>query len=85
MADFVSWEKQTSLVIPEKIAKIVNNNFEQSLCVEWAKRRIKLKAESKAAFVSTDVCQNLQTSYGAKKPLLNSVPGAKNWSFYTGQ
>ena len=63
MADFVTRKKQTSFVMPEKIAKIVNNNFEQSLCVKWAKHLIKLNAESKASFVSSDACQNFEESW----------------------
>ena len=70
MAEFVAREKQTSLVTPQKLGKIVNNNFEQTLCLEWAKRLLKLKEECKTSFVSSDVCQNFeeawQTSYGDK-------------------
>ena len=53
VANFVIGEKQSFLVAPEKIGKIVNSCFEQSLCVQWGKI-IKLRDD----FVSSDTCQN---------------------------
>ena len=50
VVDFVIREKQSPLVAPEKMGKIVKNCFEQSLCVEWAKKLIKLRDDSKASF-----------------------------------
>ena len=70
ISEFVAREKQTTLVTPQKLAKIVNNNFDQTLCLEWAKRLLKLKEDCKNSFVSSDVCQNFeenwQTNYGDK-------------------
>ena len=63
--EFVAREKQTSLVTPQKIAKIVNNNFEQTLCLEWAKRLLKLKEDCKGSFVSSDVGYNFEESWQA--------------------
>ena len=58
----------TSHVTPQKLGKIVNNNVDQALCLEWAKRLLKLKEDCKSSFVSSDVCQNFeeawQTRYG---------------------
>ena len=36
--EFLSREKQTRLVTPQRLGKIVSNNFDQTLCLEWAKR-----------------------------------------------
>ena len=41
--DFVMREKQASLVTPQRLYKIVTNNFEQSLSLYLAKRLLKLK------------------------------------------
>ena len=53
---------------PQRLGKIVSNNFEQTLCLEWAKRLLKLKEESKDSFVSSDPGFNFeeswQTNYG---------------------
>ena len=68
--EFLSREKQTSLVTPQRLGKIVSNNFEQTLCLEWAKRLLKLKEECKNSFVSSDPGFNFeeswQTNYGEK-------------------
>ena len=68
ISEFVAREKQTTLITPQKLGKIVNNCFEQTLCLEWAKKLLKLKEECKNNFVSSDVCQNFeegwQTRYG---------------------
>ena len=59
-AEFVAPEKKMSLITPQKLGKIVNNNFDQMLCLEWAKRLLKLKEDCKSSFVSSDVCQNFE-------------------------
>ena len=41
----LSREKQTTLVTPQRLGKIVSNNFDQTLCLEWVKRLLKLKEE----------------------------------------
>ena len=68
--EFLSREKQTSLVTPQRLNKIVSNNFEQTLSLEWAKRLIKLKEECKSDFASSDPTSNFeeswQTSFGEK-------------------
>ena len=88
VAEFVASEKQTSLVTPQKLGKIVNNNFEQTLCLEWAKCLLKLKDECKTSFVSSDARktsrklgkQAMETKYSP-----NFAPCAKNLSPYTEQ
>ena len=64
--DFVLKEKQH----PGKISHIVSNCFEQSLCIEWAKKMIQLRDESKVSFVVSDTYSNFeegwQTLYGEK-------------------
>ena len=88
ISEFVAREKQTSLVTPQKLGKIGNNNFDQTLCLEWAKLLLKLKEDCKGSFVSSDVCQNFeeawQTSYGEKFSQ-SSVHGARSSSPCTGQ
>ena len=66
ISEFVGREKQTSLVGPQKLGKIVNNNFDQTLCLEWAKRLLKLKEDCKNSFVSSDVCQNFEEAWQTK-------------------
>ena len=48
----------------------MSNNFEQTLCLEWAKRLLKLKEECKNDFASSDPSFNFeeswQTNYGEK-------------------
>ena len=51
--EFVAREKQTSLVTLQKLGKIVNNNFEQTLCLEWAK----------GSFVSFDLGHSFEESW----------------------
>ena len=68
--DFVMREKQASLVTPQRLYKIVTNNFEQSLSLEWAKRLLKLKDQCKSEFSVSDPTLNFeeawQTKYGSK-------------------
>ena len=68
--ELLSREKQTSLVTPQRFRKIVSNNFDQTLCLEWAKHLLKLKEECKNSFVSSDPGFNFeeswQTKYGEK-------------------
>ena len=69
VAEFVEKERQTVLVTPEKVSKIVTNAFENNLALEWAKLLLKLKEDSKSAFVATpgglSFEEAWQTSYGA--------------------
>ena len=68
--DFVMREKQASLVTPQRLYKIVTNNFEQSLSLEWAKRLLKLKDQCKSEFSVSDPTLNFeeawQTKFGSK-------------------
>ena len=52
VCEFVEKEGQTVLVTPEKVSKIVTNAFENNLAWEWAKLLLKLKEDSKSAFVA---------------------------------
>ena len=66
--DFVLREKQASLVTPQRLYKIVANNFEQSLSLDWAKRLLKVKDQSKDEFSISNPSLNFeeewQTKYG---------------------
>ena len=46
-SDFVLREKQATLVTPQRLNKIVMHNFDQSLSIDWAKRLLKVKEQSK--------------------------------------
>ena len=69
VCEFLEKEKQTVLVTPEKLSKIVTNCFKNSLSWEWAKILLKLKNESKLAFESTpdglSFEESWQTKFGA--------------------
>ena len=58
------------LVTPEKLSKIVTNSFENNLAWEWAKILLKLKEDSKLAFVGSPggltFEEAWQTQYGAQ-------------------
>ena len=68
--DFVMREKQASLVTPQRLYKIVSNNFEQSLSLDWAKRLLRIKDQCKSEFSASDPTSNFeeawQTKYGTK-------------------
>ena len=65
--EFVMRLKQTT---HQRLNKIVSNNFEQTLSLEWAKRLLKLKEECKSEFATSDPSSNFeeswQTSFGGK-------------------
>ena len=86
--EFVMREKQTSLVTPKRLNKIVSNNFEQTLSLEWAKRLLKLKEQCKSEFTASDPTSNFeesrQTSFGGKS-LLSFQTGVKSWLLFTAQ
>ena len=66
VCEFLEREKQTVLVTPEKLSKVVNNCFDVSLCLEWAKILLKLKNDSKLAFESTADGLNFEESWQTK-------------------
>ena len=70
VCEFLEREKQTMLITPQKLSKVVNNCFDQSLCLEWATKLLRLKDDCKDKFESTDDCLNFeeswQTRYGAQ-------------------
>ena len=68
--DFVLREKQATLVTPQRLNKIVVNNFDQSLSIDWAKRLLKVKDQSKNELSISNPSLNFeeewQTKYGNK-------------------
>ena len=69
-AEYIEAEKQTVIITPERITKIVSNTLESSLALEWVKLLYNLKEECKAAFVPTtddgpSFEELWQTTYGA--------------------
>ena len=69
VAEFVEKERQTVLVTPEKVTKIVTNALDNNLALEWARLLFKLKEDSKSAFVTApgglSFEEAWQTRYGA--------------------
>merc|ERR1712215_6569 len=70
VCEFLEKEGQTVLVTPEKLSKIVTNSFENNLAWEWAKILLKLKEDSKLAFVGSPggltFEEAWQTQYGVQ-------------------
>ena len=69
-AEYIEVEKQTVIITPERITKIVSNTLEGSLALEWAKILYNLKKECEAAFVPAgeegpSFEELWQTSHGA--------------------
>merc|ERR1712089_23692 len=69
-AEYIEVEKQTVIITPERITKIVSNTLEGSLALEWVKILYNLKKECEAAFVPTaddgpSFEELWQTSHGA--------------------
>ena len=54
VCEFLEREKQTMLITPQKLSKVVNNCFDQSVCLEWAKKLLRLKDDCKDKFETTD-------------------------------
>ena len=77
-AEYVEKERQTVLITPEKVTKIVSNTLDNTLAVEWARLLFKLKEECKSSFVTTtgglSFEEAWQTTFGAT--ILNHF---KNW------
>ena len=80
--DFAMREKQASLVTPQRLYKIVSNNFEQSLSLDWAKRLLRIKDNVKVSFLPVILLQ-ISKRPGrlnmGPKFWKNSLLSAKNW------
>ena len=78
VAEYVEKERQTVLITPEKVTKIVSNTLDNSLALEWARLLFKLKEDCKSSFVTTpgglSFEEAWQTTFGAA--ILNHL---KNW------
>ena len=78
VAEYVEKERQTVLITPEKVTKIVSNTLDNSLALEWARLLFKLKEDCKSSFVTTpgglSFEEAWQTTFGAT--ILNHF---KNW------
>ena len=66
---FIKSERQFGLIYPERLLKIINSNFNESICQDFPKLMLLTKNQCKAAFVPSPELDNFetawQTSYGS--------------------
>ena len=66
---FIKSERQFGLIYPERLLKIINSNFNESICQDFSKLMLLTKNQCKAAFVPSPELDNFetawQTSYGS--------------------
>ena len=59
---FIKSERQFGLIYPERLLKIINSNFNESICQDFSKLMLLTKKQCKAAFVPSPELDNFETA-----------------------